>query len=124
MAYNAAIGAQLWVKRYAGLSKGGSGTQAYSVAVSPSGTTVYVTGESGNDSVYAVSPAAAQFGQSSARWANAGPCRARCSPSASVARAGQRVPRKKRKDQDWINASKSLLIVSAWVVGIPCGKPG
>jgi DNA-binding beta-propeller fold protein YncE len=51
--YNAATGAQLWVKRYAGLSKGGSGTQAYSVAVSPSGTTVYVTGESGNDSVYA-----------------------------------------------------------------------
>ena len=26
-------------------------------------------------------------------------------------------------DQDWINASKSLLIVSACVVSIPCGKP-
>ncbi len=51
--YNAATGTQLWVKRYAGLSKGGIGTQAYSVAVSPSGATVYVTGESGNDSVYA-----------------------------------------------------------------------
>ena len=51
--YNAATGAQLWVKRYAGLATGGIGTQAYSVAVSPSGSTVYVTGESGNDSVYA-----------------------------------------------------------------------
>jgi DNA-binding beta-propeller fold protein YncE len=51
--YNAATGARLWVKRYAGLAKGGIGTHAYSVAVSPSGSTVYVTGESGNDSVYA-----------------------------------------------------------------------
>ena len=34
--YNAATGAQLWVKRYAGL-RGGTGTQAYSVAVSPDG---------------------------------------------------------------------------------------
>ena len=51
--YNAATGAQLWVKRYAGLSKGGIGTRAYSVAVSPSGTMVYVTGESGSDAVYA-----------------------------------------------------------------------
>ncbi|MGH3298350.1 MAG: hypothetical protein ACRDP7_41820 [Trebonia sp.] len=38
-------------------------------------------------------------------------------------RAGQHVPGQKRDDQDWINASKSLLIVSACVVGIPCGKP-
>lgn len=37
--------------------------------------------------------------------------------------AGQHVPRQKWNDQDWINASKSLLIVSACVVGIPCGKP-
>ena len=51
--YDAATGAQLWVKRYAGLAIGGIGTQAYSVAVSPDGSTVYVTGESGNDSVYA-----------------------------------------------------------------------
>ena len=51
--YNAATGAQLWVKRYAGLAMGGIGTQAHSVAVSPDGSTVYVTGESGNDSVYA-----------------------------------------------------------------------
>ena len=50
--YNAATGAQLWVKRYAGPAKGGIGTQAYSVAVSPDGSTVYVTGESGNDSTY------------------------------------------------------------------------
>jgi hypothetical protein len=28
-----------------------------------------------------------------------------------------------RNVQDWINVSKSLLIVSACVVGIPCGKP-
>jgi WD40 repeat protein len=51
--YNAATGAQLWVKRYAGPASGGIGTQAYSVAVSPDGSTVYVTGESGNDSTYA-----------------------------------------------------------------------
>ena len=38
--YNAATGAQLWVKLYAGLASGGIGTQAYSVAVSPSGGTV------------------------------------------------------------------------------------
>ncbi len=51
--YDAATGAQLWVKRYAGLARGGIGTQAYSVAVNPNGATVYVTGESGNDAVYA-----------------------------------------------------------------------
>jgi hypothetical protein len=28
-----------------------------------------------------------------------------------------------RNVQDWINVSKSLLIVSACMVGIPCGKP-
>jgi hypothetical protein len=118
MAYNAATGAQLWVKRYAGLAKGGIGTQAYSVAVSPSGTTVYVTGFSGRSG---------EASGSSARRRPAGrmlALAARCSPSAAVAWAGQHVPRKKWKDQDWINASKSLLIVSACVVGIPCGKPG
>jgi transposase len=26
--------------------------------------------------------------------------------------------------QDWMKASRSALIVSAWVVGMPCGKPG
>jgi hypothetical protein len=30
----------------------------------------------------------------------------------------------KRADQDWMNASRSLLMVSACVVGIPWGKPG
>ena len=25
--------------------------------------------------------------------------------------------------QDWMKASRSALIVSAWVVGMPCGKP-
>ena len=53
VAYSAATGAQLWVKRYAGPVSGGIGTQAYSVAVSPSGSTVYVTGESSSDSTYA-----------------------------------------------------------------------
>jgi DNA-binding beta-propeller fold protein YncE len=53
VAYNTATGAQLWVKQYVGPASGGIGTQAYSVAVSPSGSTVYVTGESGNDSTYA-----------------------------------------------------------------------
>jgi hypothetical protein len=41
VAYNAATGAPLWVKRYS--PKGGSDA-AYSVAVSPSGKTVFVTG--------------------------------------------------------------------------------
>lgn len=43
VAYNAATGSQLWVKRYSGPGKVG---EAYSVAVSPSGKTVYVTGSS------------------------------------------------------------------------------
>jgi outer membrane protein assembly factor BamB len=42
VAYNAATGAQLWVKRYNGPGSGND--QAYSAAVSPSGGTVYVTG--------------------------------------------------------------------------------
>jgi hypothetical protein len=29
-----------------------------------------------------------------------------------------------RSDQDWMKASRSLLIVSALVVGMPCGNPG
>jgi outer membrane protein assembly factor BamB len=42
VAYNAATGAQLWAKKYGP----GDGALAYAVAVSPSGATVYVTGES------------------------------------------------------------------------------
>jgi WD40 repeat protein len=42
VAYSAATGAQLWVKRYDGPGSGDD--QAYSVAVSPSGGTVFVTG--------------------------------------------------------------------------------
>ena len=42
VAYNAATGAQLWVKRYDGPGSGGD--QAYSVAVSPSGKTAFITG--------------------------------------------------------------------------------
>jgi len=53
VAYNAATGAQLWVKQYIGPALGGIGTQAYSVAVSPTGSAVYVTGESGSDTTYA-----------------------------------------------------------------------
>jgi WD40 repeat protein len=42
VAYNAATGAPLWIKRYSGIS--GQGGYAYSLAVSPSGNAVYVTG--------------------------------------------------------------------------------
>jgi outer membrane protein assembly factor BamB len=41
VAYNAASGTQLWVKRY---TTAGGANDAYSVAVSPAGGTVYVTG--------------------------------------------------------------------------------
>ena len=44
MAYNAATGAQVWVKRY---NPTGGSWYARAVAVSPSGKTVYVTGGSG-----------------------------------------------------------------------------
>jgi DNA-binding beta-propeller fold protein YncE len=46
VAYNAATGAQLWIKQYGG--PGDHRDQAYSVAVSPAGGTVYVTGVSDN----------------------------------------------------------------------------
>jgi outer membrane protein assembly factor BamB len=44
VAYDAATGAQVWVQRYVGPAKGGD--DAYVVAVSPAGGTVYVTGQS------------------------------------------------------------------------------
>jgi DNA-binding beta-propeller fold protein YncE len=44
IAYNAATGAQVWVRAYDGDEFGGNGDQAYAVAVSPDGKTVYVTG--------------------------------------------------------------------------------
>jgi outer membrane protein assembly factor BamB len=67
VAYNAATGAQLWVKRYIGPTVGGIGTQAYSVAVSPTGSTVYVTGESGSDTTYAT--VAYSAGAGAQQWA-------------------------------------------------------
>jgi hypothetical protein len=43
IAYAAATGAQLWLSRY---SSSGTGAQASSVAISPTGATVYITGSS------------------------------------------------------------------------------
>ncbi len=51
VAYSAATGAQLWVKRYDGPGSGDD--QAYSVAVSPNGKAVYVTGYTGTSSTTA-----------------------------------------------------------------------
>jgi WD40 repeat protein len=53
VAYKAATGARLWVRRSNGPRAGGFGDRAYSVAVSPSGSTVYVTGEWNDDAAYA-----------------------------------------------------------------------
>ena len=53
VAYKAATGARLWVERSNGPSAGGFGDRAYSVAVSPNGSTVYVTGEWNDDDAYA-----------------------------------------------------------------------
>src|SRR5262249_31053231 len=46
VAYNAATGAQQWVKRYNGPGGAFGDDQANSVVVSPTGTTVFVTGSS------------------------------------------------------------------------------
>jgi WD40 repeat protein len=55
IAYNAATGTQVWAKNYHGVGPGFN--QAYSVATSPTGSTVYVTGYSatngGSDNAYA-----------------------------------------------------------------------
>jgi hypothetical protein len=37
---------------------------------------------------------------------------------------GMRLGRGNEDRQDWMKASRSALIVSAWVVGMPCGNPG
>jgi hypothetical protein len=44
IAYNAATGAQLWVKIYYGSPANGDDTAAYKAAVSPNGKSVYITG--------------------------------------------------------------------------------
>jgi DNA-binding beta-propeller fold protein YncE len=49
VAYNTADGAQSWAKRYDGTGGGGGLDYAYSLAVSPDGTKVFVTGGSPGD---------------------------------------------------------------------------
>jgi outer membrane protein assembly factor BamB len=52
VAYNAATGAQLWAKIHLGTFGGLPTAQAYAVALSPNGSTVYVTGLSAARTVY------------------------------------------------------------------------
>jgi outer membrane protein assembly factor BamB len=68
VAYNAATGAQQWAKTYNG--PGNSTDEAYSVAVSPTGSTVFVTGEStGTLSVFDYATVAYNAATGAQQWA-------------------------------------------------------
>ena len=67
VAYAAATGTELWASRYGG--RGGARNVAASLAISPDGAAVYVTGSSGSG--YATVAYAAAGGQQ--RWATVGP---------------------------------------------------
>jgi outer membrane protein assembly factor BamB len=70
VAYNAVTGAQRWAKRYNGAHPGGLSRGANSVAVSPNGSTVFVTGSSiaANDG-YEYATVAYNAATGAQRWA-------------------------------------------------------
>jgi len=87
VAYNAATGAQLWVRAFHG--PGRRRAAAHAVTVSPGGHTVYVTGGNGRD-YFTVAYAAATGAQ---RWARryAGPAAGAAADSVAVGPGGRTV---------------------------------
>jgi DNA-binding beta-propeller fold protein YncE len=69
VAYDAATGAQLWAKIHLGTFGGLPTAQAYAVAVSPDGGTVYVTGLSAARTVYDYATVAYSAAAGAQQWA-------------------------------------------------------
>jgi outer membrane protein assembly factor BamB len=70
VAYNSVTGAQRWAKRYNGARNGGDSRGANAVAVSPNGSTVFVTGSSiGTNDSYDYATVAYNAATGAQRWA-------------------------------------------------------